>query len=36
MVSPATKVVLAENGDVIRIDEEGARVIGEGRRRAAS
>ena len=26
MVSPATKVVLAENGDVIRIDEEGARV----------
>jgi ribonuclease J len=26
MVSPATKVVLAENGDVIRIDAEGARV----------
>ncbi len=26
MVSPATKVVLAENGDVIRIDEDGARV----------
>jgi ribonuclease J len=26
MVSPATKVVLAENGDVIRIDDEGARV----------
>ena len=25
-VSPATKVVLAENGDVIRIDDEGARV----------
>jgi ribonuclease J len=25
-VSPATKVVLAENGDVIRIDEEGARL----------
>jgi ribonuclease J len=29
MVSPATKVVLAENGDVIRIDEEGARVAGK-------
>ena len=26
MVSPATRVVLAENGDVIRIDDEGARV----------
>jgi ribonuclease J len=26
MVSPATRVVLAENGDVVRIDEEGARV----------
>ena len=26
MVCPATKVVLAENGDVIRIDDEGARV----------
>ena len=26
MVSPATKVVLAENGDVIRFDEEGGRV----------
>jgi ribonuclease J len=25
-VSPATKVVLAENGDVIRIDDEGGRV----------
>lgn len=25
-VSPATKVVLAENGDVVRIDDEGARV----------
>jgi ribonuclease J len=25
-VSPATKVVLAENGDVIRIDDDGARV----------
>src|SRR4029078_430380 len=29
MVSPATKVVLAENGDVIRVDEEGARVAGK-------
>ena len=29
MVSPATKVVLAENGDVIRIDDEGARVAGK-------
>jgi ribonuclease J len=29
MVSPGTKVVLAENGDVIRIDEEGARVAGK-------
>jgi len=26
MVSPTTKVVLAENGQVIRIDDEGARV----------
>jgi ribonuclease J len=26
MVSPGTTVVLAENGDVIRIDDEGARV----------
>jgi len=26
MVSPGTKVVLAENGDLIRIDEDGARV----------
>ena len=26
MVSPATRVVLAENGDRIRVDEEGARV----------
>ena len=26
MVSPATRVVLAENGDVIRVDDEGARV----------
>jgi ribonuclease J len=25
-VSPGTKVVLAENGDVVRIDDEGARV----------
>jgi len=29
MVSPATRVVLAENGDVIRIDDEGARVAGK-------
>jgi len=29
MVSPGTKVVLAENGDVIRIDDEGARVAGK-------
>jgi ribonuclease J len=28
-VSPATKVVLAENGDVVRIDDEGARVAGK-------
>jgi ribonuclease J len=28
-VSPGTKVVLAENGDVIRIDGEGARVAGK-------
>jgi len=27
MVSPATKVVLAENGQVIRIDDEGGRVV---------
>ncbi len=26
MVSPGTKVVLAENGDLIRIDQDGARV----------
>jgi len=26
MVSPATRVVLAESGDLIRVDEEGARV----------
>jgi ribonuclease J len=26
-VSPGTKAVLAENGDLIRIDEEGARVV---------
>ncbi|HET7698901.1 MAG TPA: ribonuclease J [Vicinamibacterales bacterium] len=26
MVSPGTRVVLAENGDVIRIDDDGARV----------
>jgi ribonuclease J len=26
MVSPGTKVVLAEDGDLIRIDEEGARI----------
>jgi ribonuclease J len=29
MASPATKVVLAENGDLIRIDEDGARVAGK-------
>jgi ribonuclease J len=29
MVSAATKVVLAENGDVIRIDEDGGRVTGK-------
>jgi ribonuclease J len=29
MVSPATRVVLAENGDVIRVDDEGARVAGK-------
>jgi ribonuclease J len=29
MVSPTTKVVLAENGQVIRIDDEGARVTDE-------
>src|SRR5258707_6559468 len=29
MASPATKVVLAENGDLIRIDEEGARIAGK-------
>ena len=28
MVSPGTRVVLAENGDVIRIDEQGAGVAG--------
>ena len=28
-VSPGTKAVLAENGDLIRIDEEGARVTGK-------
>jgi len=28
-VSPTTQVVLAENGDLIRIDEEGARVAGK-------
>src|SRR6476646_2520845 len=27
MASPGTKVVLAENGDLIRIDEDGARVV---------
>jgi ribonuclease J len=26
MVSPGTKVVLAENGDLIRVDDEGARI----------
>jgi ribonuclease J len=26
MASPATKVVLAENGDLIRVDEDGARI----------
>jgi ribonuclease J len=29
MASPATKVVLAENGDLIRIDGEGARIAGK-------
>ena len=29
MASPATKVVLAENGDVIRIDGEGGRIVGK-------
>ena len=28
-VSPGTKAVLAENGDLIRIDEDGARVMGK-------
>jgi ribonuclease J len=28
-VCPGTKVVLAENGDVIRIDEDGARITGK-------
>jgi ribonuclease J len=28
-VSPATRVVLAENGDVIRVDQDGARVAGK-------
>jgi ribonuclease J len=28
-VSPGTKVVLAENGDLIRVDEDGARVDGK-------
>jgi ribonuclease J len=28
-VSPGTKAVLAENGDLIRIDDEGARVTGK-------
>jgi ribonuclease J len=28
-VSPGTRAVLAENGDVIRIDDEGARVTGK-------
>jgi ribonuclease J len=27
LVSPRTRVVLAENGDVIRVDEEGARIV---------
>src|SRR4029450_9892557 len=30
MVSPGTKVVLAVNGDLIRVDEEGARVADKG------
>ena len=29
MASPVTKVVLAENGDLIRIDGEGARIAGK-------
>ena len=29
MASPATKVVLAENGDVIRIDADGGRIVGK-------
>jgi ribonuclease J len=29
VVSPGTKVVLAETGDVVRIDDEGARVAGK-------
>jgi ribonuclease J len=28
-VSPGTRVVLAENGDVIRVDQGGARVVGK-------
>jgi ribonuclease J len=29
MASPGTRVVLAENGDLIRIDEDGARIAGK-------
>ena len=35
-VSPATKVVLAENGDVIRFDDDGGAGRGARCRRAGS